>query len=269
MEARKQKEGEDAMAAGAKCMKTGMFSRWKPDWDAASVHYEKAATAFRVAKALPQAMDAYVKASECHRNLDSNFYAAKHLETAGLIARDNAKEPAKAATFYEMASTIHTEQGNLDCAGEALSKGARAVEEEDPARGATLFMKACDLYDDEEEAARLLAAVETFKQAVSFLLRTKHLTQAAATLQKQARGLLRVGCYAWAAARGLLRVSWCVRAAARVLPHPYPHCAPPLNGVPVPLMPTSDTPIAFGRLRSTLDSTRLMASAGDARSRVS
>ena len=64
MEARKLKEGEAAMAAGAKCKKTSLLGRWKPDWEGASSEYEKAATAFRVGKAIHQAIGMYQKASE-------------------------------------------------------------------------------------------------------------------------------------------------------------------------------------------------------------
>lgn len=164
MESRKLKEGEEELAAGAKCLKTSMLSRWKPNWDEASTHFEKAANAFRVAKALPQAMEALVKASECHRNLGSNFDAARHLEAAGQIARDNAKDAAKAATFYEMASALYIEQGNVDAAGQAFVKAAKAVEEQDPCRGASIVAKGCGMYDDEEDPARLLSAIDVFKQ---------------------------------------------------------------------------------------------------------
>ena len=40
MEARKLKEGEAAMAAGAKCKKTSLLGRWKPDWEAAAADRE-------------------------------------------------------------------------------------------------------------------------------------------------------------------------------------------------------------------------------------
>ena len=81
MEARKIKEGETALLAAAKCLKTSYF-KWKPDWESAASEYEKAATAFRVGKAVPRAIDAFCRASEAHEKFDSTFMAAKHLETA-------------------------------------------------------------------------------------------------------------------------------------------------------------------------------------------
>ena len=109
IEQRKEKEGDAELAQAAKCLKTGLMSRWKPDWESAAAHFEKAASCFRVAKAYPKAIEAFVKASEAHTNIDSDFMAAKHLETGAVIARDSSKDPAQAATFFEMASKIQLE----------------------------------------------------------------------------------------------------------------------------------------------------------------
>ena len=46
MEARKLKEAEACMAAGAKCTKTGFFGKWKADWESAASEYERAATSY-------------------------------------------------------------------------------------------------------------------------------------------------------------------------------------------------------------------------------
>ena len=51
MEQRKLAEGEKHMVAAAKCLKTRPFGRWKVDWEEAAAEYDKAATAFKVAKA--------------------------------------------------------------------------------------------------------------------------------------------------------------------------------------------------------------------------
>jgi len=185
MEERKRAEGEKLMAAGAKCEKTSLFSRWKADWDTAASEYEKAATCFRVAKAMPRAIDAYVKASEAHSNLDNGYFmAAKHLETAAFICRD-LKQMDRAAGLYEHASRLHQEDGRVDAAAESLCKGARVLEELDGPRGAALLVRACGLFDDEEDERILRGSVETLKQAVSFLLRAGRHADAAAILRKQ------------------------------------------------------------------------------------
>ena len=68
MEARKLAEGEKALLEAAKCLKSGWFK--KPDHEAAAAEYEKAATAFRVGKAIPRAVDAFCRAAEAHAHFD-------------------------------------------------------------------------------------------------------------------------------------------------------------------------------------------------------
>ena len=150
MEARKLKEGEAAMAAGAKCKKTSLLGRWKPDWEAAAAEYERAATCFKVGKAFARAIDAYVGASEAHTQVEGqNYMAAKHLESAGFLARD-LKEAAKAAQLYEQAAKFHEADGRRDNAAEAYCKAARVLEGADDARAAALLEEACALPDDED-----------------------------------------------------------------------------------------------------------------------
>ena len=186
MEARKLKEGEAAMAAGAKCKKTSLLGRWKPDWEAAAAEYERAATCFKVAKAYARAIDAYVGASEAHTQVEGqNYMAAKHLESAGFLARD-LKEAAKAAQLYEQAAKFHEADGRRDNAAEAYCKAARVLEGADDARAAALLEEACALPDDEDEVGKLAAFVEVFKTAVALLLRTGQPGAAAPLLRQQA-----------------------------------------------------------------------------------
>jgi len=185
MEEKKLAEGEKCMVAGAKSEKTGLFSRWKPDWDSAAAEYERAAACFRVAKAMPRAIDAFVRASQAHANLDSGFFmAAKHLESAAFIARD-LKEAPKAADLYERASQLHQQDGRPDAAAEALMKGARVLEAVDAGSGADLAVRACGILEGEEDERVLRVCVETFKQAVALLLRQQQWDKAAGLLHKQ------------------------------------------------------------------------------------
>ena len=186
MEARKLKEGEAAMAAGAKCKKTSLLGRWKPDWEAAAAEYERAATCFKVGKAYARAIDAYVGASEAHTQVEGqNYMAAKHLESAGFLARD-LKEAAKAAQLYEQAAKFHEADGRRDNAAEAYCKAARVLEGADDARAAALLEEACALPDDEDEVGKLAAFVEVFKTAVALVLRTGQPGAAAPLLRQQA-----------------------------------------------------------------------------------
>ncbi len=192
MEARKIAEAEAELASAAKCLKTSMFGRWKPDHEAAASHYEKAATAFRVGKAMPRAVEAYVKSSAEHEEFDSLFMAAKHLESAAVLERDSMKQPDRAVELFERASKLHQLDGRTDAAAEALSKAGRAMEPTDARRAAELMVGACGLFDGEEELPRLLGSIETYKQAVNLLLRGGQPAAAAPLLQKQAQVHVRV-----------------------------------------------------------------------------
>ena len=134
MEQRKVAEGEKSMVAAAKCLKTSLFSRWKVDWEEAAAEYEKAATAFKVGKALAKAVDAFCKASEAHEHFESNFMAAKHLDSAAFLTKE-LRDPGQAAALYERSSRLHMDGGRVDAAAEALGKAARALEASGVAAG--------------------------------------------------------------------------------------------------------------------------------------
>ena len=74
--------------------------------EAAAAEYEKAAVAFRVAQAMPRAIDAFSKAADMHEKFDSGYMAAKHMETAAFLAgAGGLKEPLQSAELYERAAS--------------------------------------------------------------------------------------------------------------------------------------------------------------------
>ena len=196
MEERKIKEGIALMASGEKCLKTSMFGRWKPDWESATADYEKAATAFRVAKAWAQAVGAFEKAAQGQEQLGSGFMAAKHVESAAFLAGAGGLcDGASSAARYERAAALHQQDGRVENAAEALGKAAKALESSDPERAAKLMSAACDAFaDDEADSSelRLIQSLDTYKTAVAFLLRAKSPAQAATMLQRQAQVSARV-----------------------------------------------------------------------------
>ena len=190
MEARKCSEGEKALLDAAKCLKKSWFS--KPDPEAAAAEYETAATAFRVAKAVPRAIDAFQKASAMHEQFDSGYMAAKHLETAAFLAGTGGlNDASQSADLYEKSAILHQVDGRLENAAEVLGKGARVLEGVDDARAGTLATSACELYDDPDVQAdatelRVLTSLEAYKLGVPLLMRTKQFGRAGALLRKQA-----------------------------------------------------------------------------------
>eukprot|EP01028_Stygiella_incarcerata_P011029 TRINITY_DN603_c0_g4_i2.p1 TRINITY_DN603_c0_g4~~TRINITY_DN603_c0_g4_i2.p1 ORF type:complete len:109 (-),score=18.35 TRINITY_DN603_c0_g4_i2:26-352(-) len=61
----KRTEGEAAMKEGKKLSSKTLF-RWKPDWDHASIAFDKAGLCFKNAKEFEKALEAYTLSGEAH-----------------------------------------------------------------------------------------------------------------------------------------------------------------------------------------------------------
>ncbi|KAJ3159606.1 hypothetical protein HDU86_001615 [Geranomyces michiganensis] len=172
----KVKDGLEFMDAGEKARnKKTLFGKAKPDWDFAVQNFEGAATAFKNAKAFDLAVEAYTKAAECHRQLDSLFLAAKALESAASIAAQHLKQPAQAAELYRQTSEFFLAQGSHDRAGEALEKAAKSMESVDPTQCIALYDDSCRIYEDEN---KLRFGVDVFKRAIGACLRARRYDKA-------------------------------------------------------------------------------------------
>jgi len=183
MEKRKQAEAEAALSDAAKCERSGWLK--SRDLDGAASAYERAATLFRVARAYPQAIEAYMKAADAQQALESAAAAARLLESAAVLAKDNLKAEANAAALYERASELHLGVLSLDRAAAALCKAARTIEGSDTPRACALMLRACSLFDDGEEEAQLRHSADTFGAAVALLLRAGRRSETAALLRRQ------------------------------------------------------------------------------------
>ncbi|KAL9541786.1 hypothetical protein PS6_010145 [Mucor atramentarius] len=75
MDAEQIRDGVKYMQQGDKAASKGLFR--KPDWDVAASYYERAATAFKIAKSYDQAVQAYVKASEALSKADAFVFNVK------------------------------------------------------------------------------------------------------------------------------------------------------------------------------------------------
>ncbi|KAE9608218.1 hypothetical protein Lal_00003509 [Lupinus albus] len=156
------------------------FTRWSTDWKSATVLYEQAANAFRVAKDYEKAKTAYEKASKGQEMLSSPWDAAKHMESAATQAKElsNWKE---VGDFYRRASELYIECGRSQPASDALEKGARALADTMPDEAVQLYSDACTILEDDERdqmafdlyraAASIYIKLEKYTDAVSFLMR--------------------------------------------------------------------------------------------------
>ncbi|KAK6916908.1 hypothetical protein RJ641_017659 [Dillenia turbinata] len=100
------------------------LTRWSADWRSAAGLFEQAV---RLAKEYEKAKLAFEKASKVQEMLSSLWDAAKHMESAGAVAKElgNWNE---VADFYRRAFNLYIECGRSQPASDVLAKGARQIE---------------------------------------------------------------------------------------------------------------------------------------------
>ncbi|KAI3881159.1 hypothetical protein MKW92_023398 [Papaver armeniacum] len=156
------------------------LTRWSADWENATQLYEQAAVGFKLSKDNQNAKIAYEKASKGQEMLSSPWDAAKHLESAGAVAKDLGNW-SEVSDFYRRASELYTECGRSQPASDALAKGARALEEASPDEAVRMYGDACSILEEDEKeqmafdlyraAANVYIKLERYTDAATFLLR--------------------------------------------------------------------------------------------------
>ncbi|XP_031499522.1 gamma-soluble NSF attachment protein isoform X2 [Nymphaea colorata] len=163
------------------CCRTRLsLTRWKADWRNATSLYEKAALAFRHARAPEKAKEAFEKAARGQEMLSSPWDVAKHMEAAAALAKEVGNW-GEVSDFYRRASECYTECGRSQPASDALAKGARALEEAVPQDAIQMYADACAILEDDgkqqmafdlyRSAMSLYIKLERFSDAATFLLR--------------------------------------------------------------------------------------------------
>ncbi|TRY89139.1 hypothetical protein DNTS_018070, partial [Danionella cerebrum] len=160
--AQKMSEANEHLAKAEKHLKTG-FMKWKPDYDSAAAEYAKAAIAFKNAKQLERAKEAYLQEAEAHSSNRSAF------EQAGMILKDLQRLP-EAVELIERASRMYLENGTPDTAAMALDRAGKMIEVVDLSRAVQLYQQAAAVFENEE---RLRQAVELIGKASRLLNKKK------------------------------------------------------------------------------------------------
>ncbi|KAL6546264.1 hypothetical protein OROMI_021985 [Orobanche minor] len=170
----------DKLIAKADKLTKLSLTRWNADWRNATVLYEQAAIAYRIGRKNDKAKEAFEKASKGQEMLSSPWDAAKHMESAGAIAKEmgNWKE---VSDFYRRASELYVECGRGQPASDALAKGARALEDTSPDEAIQLYTAACDILEDDGKeqmtfdlyraATNVYVKLEKYVDAATFLLK--------------------------------------------------------------------------------------------------
>uniref|UniRef100_A0A671S0S6 Gamma-soluble NSF attachment protein n=1 Tax=Sinocyclocheilus anshuiensis TaxID=1608454 RepID=A0A671S0S6_9TELE len=168
--AQKITEAHEHVAKAEKYLKTS-FMKWKPDYDSAASEYAKAAVAFKSARQLEQAKDAYLQEAEAHTSNRSFF----------VLSQDMQRLP-EAVQYIEKASVMYVENGTPDTAAMALDRAGKLMEPLDLAKAAHLYQQAAGVFENEE---RLRQAVELIGKASRLLVRQQKFDEAAESLQKE------------------------------------------------------------------------------------
>ncbi|KAA8537091.1 hypothetical protein F0562_029569 [Nyssa sinensis] len=154
------------------------LTRWSADWKSATVLYEQAGNGFRLAKNCEKAKIAFEKASKGQEMLSSPWDAAKHMESAASLAKElgNWNE---VADFYRRASELYNECGRSQPASDALTKGARVLEDAAPDEAIQLYTDACAIL---EEDGKEQMAFDLYRAATSVYIKLEKYTDAATFL---------------------------------------------------------------------------------------
>uniref|UniRef100_A0A8C8CHV0 Gamma-soluble NSF attachment protein n=1 Tax=Oncorhynchus tshawytscha TaxID=74940 RepID=A0A8C8CHV0_ONCTS len=184
--AAKINEAHDHIAKAEKYLRTS-FMKWKPDYDSAASEYSKAAVAFKNAKMLEEAKEAYLQEAEAHTNNKTLFHAAKALEAAGMMLKtcvslQDMQRIPEAIQYIERASMMYVENGTPDTAALALDRAGKLIESQDLAKAVDLYQKAASVFENED---RLRQAVEMLGKSSRLLVRQHKLDEAAVSIQKE------------------------------------------------------------------------------------
>ncbi|KAJ1982656.1 hypothetical protein H4R35_000179 [Dimargaris xerosporica] len=170
------------MADARKHTKSGWFR--KPEWDIAAQYYEKAANAYKAARSITNAIEAYQRSAEANTKFTSLFLAGKSLESAATLAQQ-ANDNTLAAELYVKASDLFMAHGaSPDKSADMLEKAALQCEPIDPERTLELYTQ-CSAIFESEERERL--GIDTIKRAVACAIRHKQYPKALFFLDKLAK----------------------------------------------------------------------------------
>lgn len=108
----------------------------------------------------------------------SPWHAAKAMEKAAEMACE-CRDWAGVRDCTARAAEFYLEEGRQTCAADAAAKSARAMEEADPAAASQLYSQALGWLED---AGKDAMAADTYRQAISHLLRRQRWADAVTTL---------------------------------------------------------------------------------------
>mmetsp|Transcript_40772 Transcript_40772/g.104364 ORF Transcript_40772/g.104364 Transcript_40772/m.104364 type:complete len:320 (+) Transcript_40772:304-1263(+) len=175
----KMEEGDRLLKEATKLCSPSVISlRFKPDWEQAGPLLDRAAVAYRAARAWQAAVGAYERAATAQERMGSPWHAGKALEAAAACCQE-AGDRVGVTAFTRRAAEAYSEAGRPATGAEALAKGARLLEEADPAGALALYEAALELHEEDVKDTR---GQDIYRDATNHCLRSKQWARGAELL---------------------------------------------------------------------------------------
>lgn len=179
MEERKKLEGQEHFGKAEKYLETSFLKlKFSPDWDSAADEFNKAAICFKVSRNWDSCKQAHLRACEAYANSGSLFHAAKQLDQALIICKEQ-KNLSEIVSLAERGGLLYRQAGSPESACQILVKSAKMLELEYPDKALGLYQKASETVGVEdrpveaaqylETAGKLMVKLEKFDEAADTL----------------------------------------------------------------------------------------------------
>uniref|UniRef100_K3WP17 Gamma-soluble NSF attachment protein n=1 Tax=Globisporangium ultimum (strain ATCC 200006 / CBS 805.95 / DAOM BR144) TaxID=431595 RepID=K3WP17_GLOUD len=195
LQTKKRKEAEENLRQADKCLAKTVF-RWAPDYLAAAPLLEKAADAFRAAGDFDAAKRVFAQVADVQLKNKSSYRAAQAQENVAKVVvqqmresrvtgADKHKYLLEVKAAFEAASSHYVDMGELGKAADALMKAATTCEESGMADMSVLkelMLNACSMMESQDKPH---FAIDTFRKALSFLVKNALYADSLALLTRQ------------------------------------------------------------------------------------
>jgi len=178
----RSRDADKLFAEGRKLATKTLF-RWTEDWEGAAIKLNEAATLYKNQKIYDKAKAAYLTLSEAQYKLDAVALAAKSVESAAQMTKENGNSD-ESAELYERASGLYRENGTVEKSCECLTKAAKILETSNVTKAVELCMQAIEAFEDED---KLIFSADTYKMAENLLLKNQKYTDAIPLYRKHAK----------------------------------------------------------------------------------
>eukprot|EP00124_Ichthyophonus_hoferi_P000223 Ihof_evm7s8 gene=Ihof_evmTU7s8 len=172
------KAANDLMAAAEKALKGGFFRSADPE--KACVCVGKAALIYKNMRNFKQAELAYEREAGLQEGLESFFHAAKALENAAMMAKEQSNL-SQSTQYYIKAINLYQVNGVNDTCILAREKLAKMLETESPREAIEHYTAAADLCMDED---RYNDAEKYYNKGACICVKLKDYPQAVTLLQQ-------------------------------------------------------------------------------------